>query len=259
MERYCHRSPTANPDELNAMSYTYSQYVTQLANLLVIPSADTNYLTVLPNIIDDAEQRIYRELDLLDTIVRNTAGVTTASSRTFTFPTHIVVSESINVFTPAGNTGGPGTTGRQQLIPVSREWLDCVYPDEVPSACGNPSVPHYYAMITDQIIILGPCPDAAYTIEVIGTIRPTPLSASNSTTYLTQYLPDLFMAESLIFGYGYLKDYGAATDDPTGSVSWSKHYQDLWQSAAIEEGRKKYSSQAWTPKQPTVSATPPRA
>lgn len=240
------------------MSYNYTQYVTGLANLLVIPQTDPNFQTVLPNIIDDAEQRIYRELDLLTTITRNTAGATTAQDRYFTFPIHFVVSENINVFTPAGNTGGPNTKGRQQLIPVSREWMDAVYPDDEACGCCGESVPHYYAMVTDQSILLGPCPDGAYTLEVVGTIRPTPLSAGNPSTYLTLYLPDLFMAESLIFGYGYMKDFGAAGDDPTGSTSWNQHYQALWQSANIEEGRKKYTSQAWTSKQPTAAATPPR-
>jgi hypothetical protein len=239
------------------MSYDYNGFITNLANMLVITVTDPNYVTALPSIIDDAEQRIYRELDLLTTIVRNTAGTTTANSRNFTFPQHFVVSESINVFVPAGITPGPNVPGRRAMIPVSREWMDAVYPDDVPSGCGT-SVPHYYAMITDQTIILGPCPDGVYTLEVIGTIRPTPLSAVNTTTYLTTYLPDLFFAESLIFGYSYMKDFGAAADDPRGSTTWSQHYQDLWQSANIEEGRKKYSSQAWTPKQPTAAATPAR-
>lgn len=246
------------------MSYNYTQYVATLANMLVIPAADPNFVAVLPNIIDDAEQRIYRELDLLTTIIRTTAGVTAANTRLFTFPQFIVVSESINVFVPAGNTGGPNTQGRRQLVPVSREWMDAVFQDDYPTISFDPqepiqaSFPRYYAMVTDQSILLGPCPDNAYTMEVIGTIRPTPLSAGNTTTYLTTYLPDLFLAESMIFGYAYMKDFGAVTDDPRGSVTWNSHYQDLWQSASIEEGRKKYASQAWTPKQPTVAATPPR-
>lgn len=235
------------------MSYTYSQYVTQLANLLVIPPTDTNYAVVLPNIIDDAEQRIYRELDLLNTIIRDTSGVMTVGTRNFTFPTQMVVSESLNFFTPSGTT-----QYRHQLIPTSREWMDAVYPDDLLGCFDAGLFPRYYAMITDQLIIIGPAPDQPYTVEVIGTIRPTPLSVTNTTTYLTTYLPDLFLAESLIFGYGYLQDFGAATDNPQASASWAQHYQDLWQSAAVEEGRKKYSSQAWTPKMPTVSATPPR-
>ena len=238
------------------MSYNYNQYVNQLANLLVIPAADPNYQTVLSNIIDDAEQRLYRELDLLNTIVRDTGGSLTANSRNFTFPQtygRFVVSESINVFSSLGVT----STGRLPLFPTTREYIDAVWGNE--TAPSSPSVPIYYAMITDQTIIVGAPPDAAYQMEVVGTIRPTPLSASNTTTYLTLYLPDLFMAESLIFGYGYMKDFGAMGDDPQGSATWTKHYADLWQSANTEESRKRYASQAWTPKQPAPIATPPRA
>ena len=238
------------------MSLTYATFVSSLANMLVIPPTNTDYLAFIPNVIDDAEQRIYRELDLLTTIVRDQTGTLTANSRNFTLPQsggRFVVTESMNVFTPVGLT-----TYRNQLIPVSREWVDAVYPDEGAAVCCGPSVPRYYAMITDQTIIVGPPPDQNYTMEVVGIIRPTPLSATNTSTYLTAYLPDLFLAESLIFGYGYLKDFGAATDDPRGSTTWSAHYQDLWQSANVEENRKKYASQAWTPKQPAPLATPPR-
>lgn len=234
------------------MAYTYSQYITSLANLLVVPVTDPNFGSIVPNIIDDAEQRIYRELDLLSTIVRDTSGTLTANSRNFTFPQHMIVSESINIFTPAGTT-----TTRNQLVPVSREWLDAVWGNE--TAPSMPSVPQYYAMITDQQIIVGPSPDAGYTMEVVGTIRPAPLSVSIPTTVLSTYLPDLFLAASLVFAVGYLKDYGAASDDPNAAGSWESHYQKLLPSANVEEMRKRYASQAWSPKQPTNLSTPPRA
>lgn len=234
------------------MSLTYTQLVTDLANLLVIPPTDANYLTVLPNIIDDVENRLQRELDLLATIIRDSSGTLQSNSRNFTFPQHMVVCESLNVFTPSGTQ-----TNRNILIPVSREWLDAVYGNE--AATTSPSVPRYYAMITDQQITVGPPPDATYTMEVVGTIRLNPLSPTNPSNWLSLYLPDLYMCEALIFGYGYMKDYGASTDDPQSSSSWNSHYTALWQSANTEETRKKYASQAWTPKQPTQIATPPRA
>ena len=53
------------------MTLTYSSYVTDLANLLVVPPTDANYLTVLSNIIDDTEQRIYRELAQIDCALGN--------------------------------------------------------------------------------------------------------------------------------------------------------------------------------------------
>lgn len=234
------------------MSYTYNQYVVILANTLVVPSTDPFFLIELPSIIDDAEQRIYRELDLLSTIVRDQTGTLTANSRNFTFPQQFVVSESINVFTPVG-----ATSNRNQLVPVSREFLDNVYANE--QSTTTPSIPQYYAMITDQTIIVGPPPDAGYTMEVVGTIRPATLSATNPTTYLTTYLPDLFMAASLVFGAGYLQNYGAMVDNPQQAVSWEGHYTSLRESANVEELRKKYASQAWTSKQPSPIATPPRS
>lgn len=234
------------------MSYNYSQYVIDLANILVVPSTDPNYQTVLPNIIDEAEQRIYRELDLLSTIIRDQSGSLTANSRNFTFPQHMVVCESLNYFTPAGQT-----TNRVQLIPASREFIDAVYGNE--AATSTSAVPIYYGMITDQTIIVGPSPGANYTMEVVGTIRPAPLSATNTTTYLTQYLPDLFFAASCKFGFAYLMDYAQSADNPGSAVSWENDYQNLVKSANVEELRKKYQSSAWSPKLPSPIATPPRS
>ena len=233
------------------MSYNYSQFVTLLANTLVVPSTDANFQTELPIIIDISEQECYRELQLLDTIVRDTSGTLTANSRNFTFPQHFVVSESLNVFTPVGTT-----TNRLQVIPTSREFIDAVYGNE--AAVTTPSIPQYYAMITDQTIIVGPPPDAAYTVEVIGTVRPTPLSASNPTTYLTQYLPDLFFAASMVVGSGYLQDFGSSSDNPQLAVSWKATFDALLASASKEEEQKRYAMGNWSAKPPTPLATPPR-
>jgi len=218
-----------------------------LANTLVVPSTDPNFVAELPIIIDIAEQECYRELQLLDTITRDSSATFTANSRNFTFPQHFVVSESVNVFTP----------DRIQLVPTTREFLDNVYGNE--TAATTPSIPYYYAMITDQTIIVGPPPDANYTAEVIGTIRPAPLSSTNTTTYLTQYLPDLFFAASMVVGAGYLNDFGAAKDNPQLAVSWSGVFDNLLKSANIEEEQKRYAMGNWSSKPAVPMATPPRS
>ena len=237
------------------MSYDYAGFQQALALEMIIPNADVNnadFQAILPTIIDEAEQRCYRDCDFLSQIIRNSSGTLTANSRTFNFPLTYVVPESINVFWPVGTQ-----TNRKQLVPVTREFLDAIWGNE--TAPTTPSIPDYYAMITDQQIIVGPPPDAAYTMEVIGTVRPTPLSASNPTTWLTLNVPDLFFNASMVFGVGYLKDYGAATDDPNAAGSWETLYQKTLMSANTEENRRKYASQAWTPKQISPFATPPRA
>lgn len=233
------------------MAYNYTGFVTALSELMVVPTTDPDFQAILPNIIDDGEQRTYRDLDLLNTIVRDQSGFLTANSRNFTFPQHFIVSESINVFFPFGTF-----TNRRQLVPVTREYMDFVWPNE--AAPSSPSIPQYYAMITDQTIIVGGAPDAAYSMEVVGTIRPVPLSATNTTTYLSLYLPDLFLAACMIFAAGYQQNFSSMSDNPAQSMSWESHYNSLLQSANVEENRKKYASQAWTPKQPAPLATPSR-
>lgn len=239
------------------MSYTYDQWVTYLGNELFIPTSDPNFQTQLPLIIDQSEQDLYRALDLLNCIIRDSSATLTPNSRDFTLPQSLgrfVGTESMNIFTTVGVT----STGRQPLTPNSRETIDRIWGNE--TASFSPSIPDMYAMITDQTIIVGPPPDAAYTMEVVGWIRPTPLSAANPTTYLTLYLPDLFFAKSMVFGYAYLKDFGVVgADDPQGSVTWQKEYDLLFQSANVEEQRKKYSAGNWMPKSPNPLATPPRA
>ena len=85
---------------------TYAQFKTKLANFIVVPEGDAAYLEALPNIIDDAEQRLYRELDLLSTRVRAT-GALTANDRNFDLPTTsgiFVVVEQFNAITPSSAT-----------------------------------------------------------------------------------------------------------------------------------------------------------
>ena len=55
------------------MSLTYSSYVTSMANLMVVPTTDPAFQTMLPNMIDDAELRCYRALNLLDETVRDSS------------------------------------------------------------------------------------------------------------------------------------------------------------------------------------------
>jgi hypothetical protein len=236
------------------MTYTYATYKTAIANELVVDEADVDFVAIFPSLIDYAEQRPYRELDLLNTVTRQT-GLLTSGSRDFTLPTtsgRFVVTNGINVITPYTQTN-PNSGTRNQLSPVSRDWMDFNWP----STTGT-GTPTDYAMITDQTVILGPVPDQAYTVEVIGTIRPTPLSASNTTTYLTLYLPDVFFAAGMIFGTGWQKNFGAQSDDPKMATSWEGQYQTLIASANVEEQRKRYASGAWGSLSPTPIATPGR-
>lgn len=236
------------------MSLTYTTYTTTLQNLAVVDAGSPEFAQIIPSVIDYAEQRLYRELDLLDTVTRAT-GLLTVGTRTFNLPVtpgRFVVTNGFNVITPATATV-PDNGTRVRLTPTTLDALDVMWP-----STQGAGVPELYAMVTDQQIAVGPPPDAAYTVEVIGTIRPTPLSATNDTTYLTLYLPDLFVAASMIFVSGWMKNFGAQGDQPQQAQSWDQQYTKLFASANVEEMRKKYASGAWGSLQPTPIATPSR-
>jgi len=232
----------------------YSDLLSTISNLTVITATDPNFLQIFPQGITYAEDRLYRELDLLSTVTRDSAALT-VNNRNFTLPStngRFVVTNGFNLITPAGTTN-PDSGTRAQMTPVSRDYLDAVW-----GSVAGAGAPTLYAPITDQQFIVGPWPNAAYTIEVIGTIQPTPLSASNPTSFLSLYLPDLLTAAVMIFMTGYQQNFGAQADNPQMAVSWSSEYDKLFASANIVEQRKKYASGAWGSLSPTPAATPSR-
>lgn len=237
------------------MSLTYATWVQTISNLTVIGATDANFVQILPECIDYAEQRLYRELDLLSTVVRDSSTTLMIGTRNFTLPQSLgrfVVTNGMNIITPSTQTN-PDLGTRNQLIPTTRDYLDLVW-----ASTASAAQPVNYAPITDQQFIVGPYPDAAYTVEVIGTIRPTPLSVSNTTTYLTLYLPDLFVSASMIFMSGYMRDFGAQSDDPAQAQSWQGQYDKEFASANTEEQRKRYQMGAWSSLSPSPLATPTR-
>jgi hypothetical protein len=233
------------------MSYNYSQFVNAIQTLLVANDAQgaENLSNWMPNIIDYAEQRIYRELDLLTSLTRLTS-TASGGTQTLSVSQQVIVLKSVNCITPIGAT--PSTGLRNPLRRVTPEYIAFAYPDSTYTF-----LPECYSLLNDnatnstfsqsgatQTLMMAPVPDQNYTIEFVGTIRPTPLSSSNPYTFLTMYLPDLFLAAAMVSAAGYQRDYGAAgmVDDVGLGITWEKQYELLKQSANIEELRRKSQS-----------------
>lgn len=232
---------------------TYATYKTALATLSVVPETDANWLSILPDAIEYAELRIYRDLDLLSTVSANTSFATTANaSKVQLTQGTFVTLQNVNVITPAGTTN-PDLGTRVPLLPVSKEYIQYAWPSAT-----NAAVPQYFAMIDERTFSLGPWPNAAYTLEIIGTVRPATFSQSNTTTFISQYLPDLFLMASMIFISGYQRNFGRQSDDPQMAQSYESQYQALLKGATVEEYRKKYAASGWTSTSTSPVATPGR-
>lgn len=235
------------------MSLNYATNKQALQTLLVIPqdNIDQNFENMIPRGIEYAELRIYRELDFLTT---NTAATTAlvSGNRNVAMPGSIIILDDVNVVTPSSQTS-PDAGTRNPLERVSLDFLNAVW-----SNGATTGLPKVYALLTDTTIKLGPVPDAAYTIECIGNIRPTPLSPTNLTTWLATNLPDLFLAAQMVWWSGYQRNFGAQADDPQAAQSWEKTYQDLKMGAAVEEWRRKSQAPNWSPYSPPQIANAPR-
>lgn len=241
----------------------YSDIVTALATITVYPDTDANFLALLPSAFAYADGRIYRELDMLATNIRDSSSSTTADNRNFTLPTSLGTFQTIdgiNVITPASTAPDSGT--RVRLVPVSLDFLDWTWP----STTGK-TVPQYFAYISQDTyastpqnqIVFGPWPDDTYSVEVIGSVMPEVLSASNTTTFLTDNLPDLYIAACMVFlSGGLLKNFGSQSDDPRTAQSWEQQYKDLRDSAATWEARKRWAGPSWTSKPIEPMAQPQR-
>jgi hypothetical protein len=145
------------------------------------------------------------------------------------------------------------TTTRNPLLPVTKEFLDNVW-----GASTNSALPKYFALLNDTTIIFGPWPNAIYPLEIIGTIRPDSLSSTNTTTFISLYLPDLFIMASMVFISAYQRNFGRQSDDPQMAMSYEAQYQTLLKGAMVEEYRKKFESVGWTSMSPSPVAAPTR-
>jgi hypothetical protein len=233
--------------------YTYTTFVAQLALEAQFNLTEPNFVNNLPSCIDYATNRITRELNLLSTITSNSTIVTSIGSRVVNLSALNPVFntlQDINVITPAGTTN-PDLGGRVPLTIQSRAFMNAVY-GTAPAAGGTAATPQYFAMVTDQIIQVGPYPDAVYTLEIIGTVRPTPLSPTNATNWIGTYLPDLFLAAAMIQMAGFMRSFGQQADDPKLAMSWEDQYTKLRDSAGVEDAMRKYFSTGWTAQLPSA-------
>lgn len=239
------------------MPLTYDSYISQLTNMMsVASSTDPSFSIFVPGAIDYGEGRVYRDLDLLATRLVSNAVSCSSGVRTVTLSTTagtFLVVERVNLLTSAGAPSSIAT--RNPALFVSPDWLDAVYPTAVSSYTG---LPQFVARPTDNTLLFGPAPDQAYGLEIATTLRPVPLSSGNSSTWLTQNVPELFMAATMVFAAGFQQNFGAQADNPQASGSWEQQYQALLATANVDELRKKYRAEGWSPAKPSQIATPPR-
>lgn len=220
------------------MAMDYNTFVSTIANLSALDPTQPEFVQIMPQVIAYAEDRIYRELDILDSVSINNSGSLVANNRNFTLPAApygaFLTITGLNVLYGSGPQ-------RKQMQPVAMAYLNSVWGSPT-----NPGLPEYFSLVRQDLVQVGPWPDQNYNVEVIGTFQPEPMSATNTTTFLTIFLPDLLIAAGMIFFSGYMRDFGSQSDNPQQAQSWQNQYDILFKSAMMLELRKKFAGPGWT-------------
>jgi hypothetical protein len=214
--------------------------------------SDAAMQAALPQMLNYAELRIQRDLDLLPLQTTNTTYNLTTGSNTLSLLTSDFVTIQNIILTASG----------APLLPVTKEWLQNVY--GFGSTLGAPC---YFAPYggdtaggnTNQYFIVGPIPDQSYALTLVGTIRMPTLYVTSgpgtNTTFISTYLPDILIMASMIYVSAYQRNFGRQSDDPAMAQSYESQYQALLKGAMAEEYRKRFEAYAWSSNSVSPAAT----
>ena len=167
---------------------------------------DSNVLTdsILDSMIRDAELRIFREVDADYAREYATA--------------------NLNINSPylqlpnATSTSGLTSTRRAIIVrsflvydstqsPTTKEYLDKRDTSFIfeYNSTGATGVPKYYANWKETTLIMAPTPNAQYQVQLSYIYTPDHLSSTNTTTYLSDNVPDLLFYATMMQAYEFLK------------------------------------------------------
>ena len=252
----------------NTNPLSYNAYIQQMGVLAVYAVAETAgvYAFVdapielsVPSMLNYAELRIQRDLDLLSSQSSNNYTLTPGISL-FSLPVDdFITVQTLHVLVP----------GAPPLLPVTKEFIQNVY-----GFNSTPGVPMYYTMYGDTFggtgdtntnIILAPAPSGAFLMVVTGTQRLPSLyknasagAADTVYNYISAYYPDLLLLASMIYITMLQRNFGAVSDTPESGMTYEKQYQAIRLGAIAEENRRKQMGSAWSAYSTPVSATTER-
>ena len=145
----------------------------------------------LDTFIKQAEQRVYNAVQLPD-LRKNVTGVTTLDSRYLSTPADWLSNFSLAVIDP--------TTGKYDyLLNKDVNFVHESFPD--PTATGKPT---HYAVFDSSTYLLGPTPDAAYSVELYYFYIPTSI-VSATTTWLGDNFDSVLLYGALLEACTFLK------------------------------------------------------
>jgi hypothetical protein len=163
-------------------------------------NTETDFVANIPVFVQQAEQRIYNSVQF-PSIRKNVTGVVSTTTPYLSAPDDYLASYSLAVIDATGNY--------EYLLNKDVNFIRQAYPK-----ASDIGLPKYYALFgptvsgstitTELTFILGPKPDANYTVELHYYYYPQSIVTA-STTWLGDNFDSVLLYGSLVEAYTYMK------------------------------------------------------
>lgn len=162
-------------------------------------NTESSFVTNIPVFVQQAEERIYNQIQF-PSLRKNVTGNTTASNKYLACPTDFLAPYSIAVIDASGSY--------TYLLNKDVNYIREAYPTST-----DTGLPQHYALFgprstdpNELTFILGPTPDAVYSVELHYFYYPESITTSASgTSWLGDNLDSVLLYGSLVEAYTYMK------------------------------------------------------
>jgi len=151
--------------------------------------------TILNGIIEDAEFRIFRDVDS-DNNRRYATANLVVNTRFIQTPDNALIVRSAQIV----DSDGTSSANNRDFL----QWRDTSFMSEF-NNLETTGVPKYYSWWDKNHLVFAPTPDATYTIQLNYILKDAGLSSTNTTTYLSLNFPNGLLYACLVEAYGFLK------------------------------------------------------
>jgi hypothetical protein len=170
-------------------------------------NTSSTFVAEIPTFVQQAEQRIYNTVQF-PSLRKNVTGVTSSTSKYLGAPEDFLAVYSMAVITDYGTAA----ESYEYLLNKDVNFIRQAYPTPA-----DKGLPRYYALFGPQTnapnelsFILGPSPDAAYTVELHYFYYPVsivtdPVLNPTGTSWLGDNFDSVLLYGSLVEAYTYMK------------------------------------------------------
>ena len=182
---------------------TYAELVAAIKDYT--NNTETAFVAAIPTFVKQAEQRIYRSVNL-PVNRKNVAGTMTDGNQYLTMPTDFLLPLSLSI-----------TSSSNQIFLLNKDsnFIRSTYPN-----ASTKGAPKYYATFANDTFIIGPTPDANYVTELHYYYQPASI-VDTSPSWLGTNADTVLLYGSLVEAYTYMK----------GDADMMQLYQQRYQEA----------------------------